>query len=313
MIAGKPNTPFSAICDRPLLRLSGDERVIVWTVVNVEHWSLARPMPRQVLPPPMHGAAKLDRANWSWHEYGLRVGYWRILELFSRLNIPVTLAVNGSACLEYPRVVEAAQQAGWEMMGHGFEQMPMQALDDEAEAIRRTLETIRATTGQTVRGWESPGLTGTAETLELLAQAGLDYVSDLVFDEQPCLVTTGNGDLIALPYSVEMNDVVLHAVQSQPSHEIWRRGRAQLRRLHKDGEHGVRVMTVTLHPYLAGVPHRFDYLERLYELLVRTKGVTFMTGSSLTDWYRQSTYSVTIATDGPSVAGKNGRVRLPVS
>ena len=286
MIDGSPDTPFSAMPDRPKLRLPLGEKVIVWTIVNVENWALDRAMPRKVLPPPMGDAAEIDRANWSWHEYGLRVGFWRMLDLFKRFDVPVTLAINGSACEQYPRIVEAAIDADWEFMGHGYEQRPMQQLEDEAAAIGKTIDIIRAATGRAPRGWESPGLTGTVDTLELLAAAGIEYVSDLVFDEQPCQVMTRNGPLISLPYTVELNDVVLHAVQSQPSPEIWRRGLRQFRQLGKEGADSVRVMSISLHPYLTGVPHRFEFLERLYKTLAASNDAVFMSGGSIVDWYR---------------------------
>jgi peptidoglycan/xylan/chitin deacetylase (PgdA/CDA1 family) len=281
----KPNIPFSAMPDRRPLRLPGGQRVIVWTIVNVEYWSLERPMPRQVLPPPMGGSVKLDRANWSWHEYGLRVGFWRMLDLFAHLGVPVTLAINGSACIEYPRVARAAVDAGWEFMGHGLDQVSMQAVENETESIRQAIAILRETSGQRVRGWESPGLTGTADTLDLLAAAGIEYVSDLVLDEQPCDLTTKNGRMTALPYTVELNDVVLHAVEKHASDELLQRGVRQLNRLIKEGEGGVRVMSVSLHPYLIGAPHRFDFLETLYEGIAKNSAVQMMTGAQIVDWF----------------------------
>ena len=68
-----------------------------------------------------------DVANWAWHEYGNRVGFWRFVELYERLGIRPTLSINGRVCIDYPRIVEAVTKAGWEMMGHSYEQMPMHA------------------------------------------------------------------------------------------------------------------------------------------------------------------------------------------
>ena len=181
--------PYSAVPDRLPLR-RGSTRIIVWTVLNIENWLLSDHMPRRVLPPPMDGRTLPDRANWAWHEYGMRVGFWRLRELFDRFEIKVTLAINGSVCSEYPRIAEAAMNSNWEFIGHGFTQVPMSNLDNEEETIRQTLEAIRSTTGVRPRGWESPGLTGTAITLDLLAKVGLDYVADLTLDDQPCDLST---------------------------------------------------------------------------------------------------------------------------
>jgi allantoinase len=68
---------YSAINDRPILTLPGRARLVVWPIVVLETWDIARPMPRQVLPPPAARPAP-DYLNWSWHEYGMRIGFWRL-------------------------------------------------------------------------------------------------------------------------------------------------------------------------------------------------------------------------------------------
>jgi len=151
--------PYSAIVDRPPLRLPDGAGIAVWTIVNVEEWSPERPMPRTVLAPPMGQPLQPDLPNWAWHEYGMRVGFWRLLEMLRRCGVTPTLALNGNVCNSYPRIAEAALEAGWEFMGHGFVQRPMHHLDDQRAAIRDTIEAIRAFTGTAPRGWESPGLT----------------------------------------------------------------------------------------------------------------------------------------------------------
>src|SRR5215204_6032852 len=73
--------PYEPIHRRRPLKLPGDARVAVWTIVNVENWSPAGPMPRAVLPPPMGQPLLPDLPNWAWHEYGMRVGFWRFIEV----------------------------------------------------------------------------------------------------------------------------------------------------------------------------------------------------------------------------------------
>src|SRR5438552_16879347 len=99
--------PYSAIVGRPPLKLTGNGRVAVWTIVNVEEWSIGRPMPRTVLPPPYGQPILPHLPNWAWHEYGKRVGFWRFLEVLNKLNLKATLAINGSVCKSYPRVGQA--------------------------------------------------------------------------------------------------------------------------------------------------------------------------------------------------------------
>src|SRR4026208_2431228 len=97
---------YSAIVDRPPLKLPGDARLPVWTIVHVEERSVGRAIPRTVLPPPQGQALLPDLPNWAWHEYGMRVGYWRFHEALGKLGVKATLATNGSVIKSYPRVVE---------------------------------------------------------------------------------------------------------------------------------------------------------------------------------------------------------------
>src|ERR1700740_3413045 len=89
--------PYSAIKDRPKLTLPGGARLVVWIIINVEEWNPAEPMPRTVLTPPAGGSPSPDVPNWAWHEYGNRVGFWGMLDVFDEVKIPGVLAINGSA------------------------------------------------------------------------------------------------------------------------------------------------------------------------------------------------------------------------
>lgn len=271
---------------RPPLRLPNDARVAVWTIVNVETWSPSGPMPRTVLPPPMGQPLLPDLPNWAWHEYGMRVGFWRFLQTLSSRGLKASFAVNGSACDVYREACEAARDAGWDFMGHGFVQRPMHRIEDQRAAIADTIGAIRELTGRPPRGWESPGLTETDETLDLLAEAGIEYVADWVLDDQPVPLRTRAGEILSVPYTVEINDVVISAVQQQPSDEILRRGRDQFDRLHLEGAEAPRIMAISIHPYLTGVPHRIRYLEQLYDYILGHEGVVMWTGAEILDWYR---------------------------
>ena len=279
-------TPYLPIHKRPKLTLPGNARVAVWTIVNVENWSPAGAMPRTVLPPPMGVPLLPDVPNWAWHEYGMRVGFWRFLETLNARKLKATFAVNGTACELYREACQAAHEAGWDFMGHGWVQKPMHKVEDQKSAIADTIGAIRDLTGKPPRGWESPGLTETDETLDLLAEAGIEYVADWVMDEQPLPLKTAHGEIVSVPYTVEINDVVISAVQQQRSDEIFQRGRDQFDRLYIDGKSAPRVMAISIHPYLTGVPHRIKYLEMLYDHILGYEGVVMWTGAEILDWYR---------------------------
>ncbi|OGA76343.1 MAG: polysaccharide deacetylase [Betaproteobacteria bacterium RIFCSPLOWO2_12_FULL_65_14] len=281
--------PYSAIVDRPPLRLPDGARMAVWTIVNVEEWAIERAMPRTVLPPPQSGNAGQpllpDLPNWAWHEYGMRVGFWRFVEALKKYDLKATLAINGSVCRSYPRVAQAALDAGWEFMGHGYIQRPMHHVEDQKQAIQDTIAAIREFTGKAPRGWESPGLTETYDTIDWLAEAGIEYVADWVLDDQPVRIQTTSGPIVSVPYTVEMNDIAMMALQNHPSEEWLRRGIDQFDRLYMDGERTARVMAISVHPYISGAPHRIGYLEKLYEYIAQRPGVKLWTGEQILDWF----------------------------
>jgi len=281
--------PYSAIVDRPKLTLPDQASLAVWIIVNIENWEITRPMPRMVLPPPLGVPLKPDLPNWAWHEYGMRVGFWRFYDCLTRRNIVPTLALNGSVCREYPRVCDAALRAGWEFMGHGFVQMPMHNVEDQGASIRATVEAIAEFTGRRPRGWESPGLTETFETVDLLAAEGIEYVADWVLDDQPCRIDTETRAIVSLPYTVEMNDVAMMAIGTHTSDEWLKRGLKHFERLYMESASSTRIMSISIHPYLTGVPHRIGYLEELLDAIRQHDDVVFMTGAQILDWYVSQT------------------------
>ncbi len=286
MTLPKDRLPYSAIVDRPPLVLPGNARMVVWIIVNVEEWSIEGAMPRTVLSPPMGQPLVPDLPNWAWHEYGMRVGFWRLLECLKGFDAAVTLAINGSVCTSYPRVASAALEAGWEFMGHGYLQGPMHHVEDEAAAIDQTIGAIRDFTGRAPRGWESPGLTETFETIDHLAAAGIEYVADWVLDDQPVEIATESGSVLSIPYTVETNDIPMIAIQQHQGGEILARSKAQFDRLYQESAEITRIMALSLHPYITGAPHRIGYLESFLTYLSDKPGVLMWTGEQILDWYR---------------------------
>jgi peptidoglycan/xylan/chitin deacetylase (PgdA/CDA1 family) len=277
---------YSAIADRPPLKLPEGARIVVSTVVNVENWAFERPMPRQAMTTPAGAPALPDVPNWAWHEYGMRVGFWRLKAALDGFGIKATASINASVCLDYPRVARAVLDAGWEFMGHGFEQKTMHALDDERVAIRKAIDTIRDFTGKAPRGWLGPGLTETDRTLDILAEEGIEYICDWVMDDQPVEMKTTSGPVIAVPYSVELNDIAIMVIQHHEARVLYERTMAQFERLYEEGKKSARVLALCVHPYISGVPHRIDQFERIFEDLTKRPGVLFWTNEQILDWYK---------------------------
>ncbi len=279
---------YSAIVDRPPLKLPNNARIVFWTIVNYEVWDIGRPMARQVIPAPTGQVLLPDVPNWSWHEYGMRVGAWRFYELFARLGIKPTLAANARICEDYPRVAEQAKKDGWEFMGHAYDQQPIHKETDQLAMIERSMNVIEKFTGTRPVGWLGPGLTQTLETPENLAKAGVQYIGDWVYDDEPTTIKTDNGPLVTIPYTVELNDIPMMIVQHHESDYLLKRAIDQFDRLYAEGKDRAKIMAVAIHPYISGQPHRIKYLEAIYDYVNRFDGVLHWNGVQILDWYKKA-------------------------
>ena len=280
---------YSSIVSRPPLRLPDGARMVVWPVVNVEEWEITRPMARQASPAPMGVPVVPDIANWTWHEYGMRVGFWRLKEAFDRHRITPTLSVNAAVCNTCPEVPAAARDAGWEFMAHCVVQMPIAQIEDQRGMIREAVEIIEAFTGKRPRGWLGPGRSQTSQTIDFVAEAGLEYFADWILDEQPCWVKTAHRPIVSIPYSVELNDITVMLSYHQPSDMLLRRTIDAFDRLYEDSKTSARVMAFGVHPYISGVAHRIRYFEETLAYLKEHDGVLFWTGDKILDWFKEET------------------------
>ena len=274
------------IINRPKLLLKNNKKIILWVIVNLEVWDPDLPQPRNILPPPMNTPMLPDLPNWSWHEYGMRVGFWRILKALQERRIFSTLALNATVVDYYPETVEAAIKANWEPMGHGYIQRPMHKVDNQFVDIKSAIDKIENFTKEEVIGWESPGLTETDDTLDILSEHGIKYTANWPVDDLPQDLKVKSGKrMITLPYPIEINDVVMTSVQVHKSDEIFTRGKLQFDRLYQEADENVKIMAISVHPYLTGVPHRISFFEQLLDYILNHQDVEIMTGKDIYNWY----------------------------
>lgn len=280
-----PRVPYAFTGDRQPIAPPPGGRILVHLVVNVEHWQFDQPMPRTILTPP-HGRETVpDIPNFGWADYGMRAGLPRMINAIVERGLPASTSFNAGVIDAYPRAAQAMHDAGWEFIGHGMHQKALNHVGGEAEVIEASLAKIAAFTGTRPRGWLSPGLRQTHDTPELLKDAGIEYTFDWVIDDLPSWMHTARGPLMAMPYNLELNDSIIYAVEKHSSPEFYLRLERTLELFVRESRQQPRVLALGLHPHLVGPPHRFIYLERMLDLLMRTEGVTFMTGGQIADWF----------------------------
>jgi peptidoglycan/xylan/chitin deacetylase (PgdA/CDA1 family) len=280
---------YSAIDKRPPLKLPDGLRLIVWPVFALEEWDMSRPMARMVISPPQGQPMLPDHPNWSWHEYGMRVAFWRMKRMFERLKLTPTVTLNARVTETYREVAQACVDAGWELNCHGYDQVPMHKLDDQKAVIDRSMDMIEKFAGKRPRGWFGPGLTQTFDTLDYLSQAGVEYIGDWVLDDEPVTLKTTHKPVVALPYNFELHDIVLMALQHHPSDMMYRRTMDQFDCLYAESAERPKFLSVAMHAYLSGVPHRIGHVQRTFEEMLGRPGVACWNGAKILDWYLAQT------------------------
>jgi allantoinase len=279
---------YSAIVDRRPLRWPNGARVALWVIPNIEHFLFDRPSTRLA-----DGGLGLnpDVLNYSWRDYGVRVGIWRMMDIMERYGTKGTVALNSDVCTQYPRIIEAGNALGWEWMGHGTTNSVLINRQTEAEEralVNGVVETIHKSTGKRPRGWLSPALSETTRTLDLLAAAGIDYVGNWVNDDQPYPMRVKSGRMLSMPYSAEINDIPALLGLHQSPEMFGQMIRDQFDVLYEDGAKTGRVMSICLHPFLIGHPHRSKYLDQALKHISSRQEVWLATGSEIADWYRKN-------------------------
>ena len=282
---------YSPIENRPPLAFPKGVRLVVWPVLALEEWDMARPMARMVISPPQGQPMQPDHPNWSWHEYGMRVGFWRLRKMMLKLGISPTVTLNARVCETYPEVAQACVDSGWELNAHGYDQVPMHKLDDQRASIMKSMDMIEKFCGKRPRGWFGPGLTQTFDTLDYLSEAGIEYIGDWVLDDEPVTLKTTHKPVVALPYNFEIHDIVMMALQHHSS-EVWHtRALDHFDTLYAESAERPKIMAIACHPYLSGVPHRIGHVQKTFAEILAHDGVVAWNGEKLLDWYLSSSGS----------------------
>jgi len=202
-----------------------------------------------------------------------------------------TVALNSDVCREYPRIIEEGRKLKWEWMGHGTTNSILLNAQPEAEEralVKECVSTITRSVGVAPRGWLSPALSETVRTLDILAEHGIEYVGNWVNDEQPYPMRVKKGTMFAMPYSQELNDIPALLGLHQSPERFGQMICDQFDVLYEDGARTGRVMSICLHPFLVGHPHRSKYFAKALAHVTSRQEVWLATGGEILDWYKKN-------------------------
>jgi peptidoglycan/xylan/chitin deacetylase (PgdA/CDA1 family) len=253
--------PFRPIPDRPVYDWPGGKRLALYLGVNHEVFRFGSGHGAELAPP----KTQPDVMNYAWRDYGNRVGVWRLFELFDRLGLRTTALLNADVIEQCPGLAEACRDRGDEIAAHGATNAEAQgdlSRADEARLIADVTDRLAAL-GVRPTGWLGPWISESADTPDLLAEAGYRYVFDWAHDDQPVRLSTAHGDLLSIPYSQEINDIPAIIGRKQEAETFAAIIDAAVGQLLSECDRRPVVLGIALHPYIMGQAHRVPALARV--------------------------------------------------
>ena len=276
MLKSHDRYPYSPIVDRPTYQWPNGSRLAVYIALNIEVFPFGEGLgtdlsPRQPEP---------DIVNFTWRDYGNRVGVWSLIEALDEHQLPATILLNTEIYEHCPQIAQAFRARGDEFVGHGRTNGERQS--DLAEPAERAFlelcrDTIAKHEGKPPEGWLGPWLSETRVTPDLVQESGFKYLMDWGADDQPFWLKTRKGRILGMPYVRPTSDVpMLHGAKVMPStyadvlidqfDEMLYQSRSR-----------PLVYNLSLHPFLVGYPFRLRHMRRVFAHLATHRQVTWIT------------------------------------
>lgn len=272
---------YSAINSRPTYNWPGGKRLAVYVALNLEHFAFGTGLGAELAP----GGPQPDVLNYSWRDYGNRVGAWRLLELFDQLGLPATVLPNTVLYDYAPELLQACRARGDDIVGHGrsnAERQGLLAQGDEATLIAEVTQTITQHEGRHPQGWLGPWISQSAQTPDLLQEAGYSYLLDWCMDDQPIWMKTRGGRILSVPYPQELNDIPMIVGRKIGGEAFAGMIIDHFEEMFAQSHGAPLVMGIALHPYLVGQPHRLWHLRRaLHYICARRNDIWITTAGAI--------------------------------
>ena len=283
--------PWTNMFERKPIKWPNEARVALWLVPALEFFPLVpndgpfRAPGHMVTPYP-------DYRTYTSRDYGTRVGWQRMIKVFDKHKVNVSVAMNAAIAERYPFLVGQIKERNWEIIAHGQDMNTLHygGLEEaqEAEQIQKTVDVLRKASGQEVTGWLSPARSQSENTLHLLPKHGIEYCGDWVNDDLPYEVTTRNGSLLSLPHSNEIDDRTILVNNRHTEDMFVEQVIDAFDLLYAESDkYGGRVMPISLCPYVIGQPWRIKSLDEILSYIMGKDGVWSATGAEIAKAWRE--------------------------
>ena len=282
--------------NRPRIEWPGGARLAFWVAPNIEFYELDPPVNphRKAWPRPVP-----DIQGYGTRDYGNRVGHMRMMRVLDRYKVRGSISLSTALCDHHPEIIELCAERDWEFFSHGIYNTRYtygMTEEQEREVIQDAVDSIHRHTGQRCAGYLAPALTHTEVTMDLFAEAGGIYTCDLFHDDQPTPVHVRSGaKFISVPYSLEMNDTIVYAVNRIEPRRYGEMIKRNFDRLYEEGAESGTVMCVPLHAYQVSHPHRLKAFEEALEYITGHSDVWVTTGREIAEHFIEHYYDAAAA------------------
>ena len=225
----------------------------------------------------------------SLYEYGSRAGAWRVLRLFEKYDLPLTIFGVALALARNPEITAAFVEAGHEIAAHGYRWLSYQDIDEETERehIAKAVQVITELTGKAPEGWYT-GRDGPQTRKLVVEHGGFIYDSDSYADDLPYWVEVSGKNHLVVPYALDTNDMRFLTPQGfNTGEDFLRYCTDAFDSLYREGEQSPKMLSVGLHGRIIGRPGRIIALERLLEHILAYEQVWICRRSDISSHWRE--------------------------
>ena len=275
---------------RPKLRWPNGAKIAFWVAPNIEYYEIDPP--NNPLRTPWAKPIP-DIVPYSERDHGNRVGHWRMMEVMDKYGVKGSISLSVALLDHHPEIVEACKERGWEFFSHGIYNTRYSYTmteEQELKIINDSIDNVEKHTGQRIAGYLAPALTHTERTMDLLAEKEILYTCDLFIDDQPFPVNVRKGKFISIPYSLEMNDIIVYNSYMMPPRHYANMLKANFDRLLLDGETTGTVMCIPLHAYAVAQGHRLAAFDEALKYITSHKDVWVTTGKEIAEYFYANYY-----------------------
>ncbi|PZW45805.1 polysaccharide deacetylase [Humitalea rosea] len=269
----------------------GGARVALWVAVPMGHF----PMDMAMQPIPVPGGMERPYPSyWDYtqRDYGNRIGIYRLLKTLGARGLKATALMSAVLAQRYPVLMDDIAQAEWEVAAAGLDMghLHHEGVPEAAEraTVQEAVAILRGRFGAAVRGWHSPAYSESSRTLDLVAEAGLDYTTGWINDDMPYAMATAAGGITAMPLPHDLSDLRMLFQQNLATEDFCAAVLAAHTVLDAEAEAtgGGRVLTLVLTPWLMGQPHRIRALGVMLDALLARGSLWPATGAEILDAWR---------------------------